>query len=80
MVTAKFIGGYMDGEIIMLERAYPFYRFPRRVPMSSMIVTDKDPSKTVPIWTEDYELDVEHNRIAFYRHTKVGTSIRRYYQ
>ena len=81
MITAKFIGGFMDGEVIALKEPYPYWRFARPQPLPSYADLAKvDISKPAPIHQEVYERDGDKGSVVFYRHSKVATTIRRYYK
>ena len=80
MITAKFIGGFMDGEVMVLKEPYPVWRFPRPRPLHSYANWETiDISKPTPILEEVYERDGDKGSVVFYRHSKVATTIRRYY-
>lgn len=69
----------MDGEVMALKGAYPYYRFPRLQPIPSVIDMSQDVSKPVPMHEEVYERDGNKGSVVFYRHSKVAITIRRYY-
>lgn len=77
MYTAKFIGGYMDGEVMALPQPYPQYRFARALPVR--VVHDTTPIESTHIWDETYELDGREGEVLFSRHSKVDKLVRRYY-
>ncbi len=78
MITAKFIGGYMDGEIMAIPQAYPQYFFHRFRPPKVSMTLESGADRVIP-WREDYELDEQRGEVVFYRHSKCSISIRRYY-
>lgn len=70
----------MDGEVMALQHAPRVYRFSRLRPLPTVTERmEQDINKTAPQWTEDYEFDGYIGDATFYRHTKVATTIRRYY-
>ena len=81
MITAKFIGGFKDGEVMALKEPYPFWRFTRLQPLPYYADWGKiDIKTTAPIHEEVYERDSDKGSVVFYRHSKVATTIRRYYR
>jgi len=66
MYKAKFIGGYMDGEVVTINKVTPTYHFPRMRPLSFKEIMKEDISKPLH-WAEDYELDSWEGDRVFYR-------------